>query len=140
MINRTFWWKMAFAGFVALVVSTSVVALLAGKEDNRAKRLVAANIKITLQAEKDRADRIHELNAINHAQCKSLRNLYLVLARTIAESDESISKVEYFRRHPAEARAAHERNRMTLRSFRSPPCPPDVTLPTGPTPAGNKVP
>ncbi len=80
------------------------------------------------KVERARVERVEQLNMVNLAQCRSLQNLYTVLQKSIADSDRAIDEVDYYKRHPLEREQAHERNRETLESFRTPPCPEQIVL------------
>jgi hypothetical protein len=69
------------------------------------------------------------LNRINAAQCASLANLYSVIRKTLTDADAAIDRISYYKTHPVEREQAHERNRETIDSFRTPPCPKDFVLP-----------
>jgi hypothetical protein len=81
------------------------------------------------KVERARVERVAQLNKVNIAQCTSLQNLYGVLQKSILESDRAIDQIAYYKTHPVEREQAHERNRETLESFRTPPCPEEIVLP-----------
>jgi len=76
----------------------------------------------------NRVERIAQINQINTAPCKSLRNLYIVIRKSIEDGNRAIDEISYYKAHPAERLRAHARNRETLELFRIPPCPKDVRL------------
>lgn len=106
--------NLATVGYVILALATSLALFFTFKNDhdiNAARR-----------------ERVRQLNAINQAQCDSLRNLYGIIALTIKASDDAIDTVAYYRSHPAEAALAHASNAKALARFRRPACPPDIKL------------
>ena len=70
-----------------------------------------------------------QVNRINQAQCASLQNLYAVIRKTILDSEMAIDTLAYYQEHPQERAEAHARNQDTLARFKTPPCPPDITIP-----------
>lgn len=80
------------------------------------------------QIEQNRTAATAQVNEINVAQCASLRNLYAVIRKTLADGDKAIDRIDYYRTHPAERAEAHARNRETISRFREPPCPPNIRL------------
>ena len=70
-----------------------------------------------------------QVNRINQAQCASLQNLYMVIRKTITDSEAAIDELAYYAEHPVERAEAHARNRETLARFKTPPCPKDITIP-----------
>jgi hypothetical protein len=92
--------------------------------------IFAASIAMAFAAiEQSRETAAHQVNRINHAQCASLQNLYAVIRKTITDSERAIDTLDYYKQHPKERADAHMRNRETLQRFKTPPCPPDITVP-----------
>lgn len=81
-----------------------------------------------VRIEQSRTDAVEKVNRINAAQCASLRNLYAVIRKTLEDGDMAIDKIAYYRTHPEEREAAHNRNQATIARFRDPPCPANVTI------------
>lgn len=102
------------AGIVAVILLATYFIRTAHEND---RRIEAA-----------RVERIQQINAVNQAQCASLRNLYAVIRKSLEDSDAQIDKLAYYREHPGEARDAHRRNQDTIRRFKTPVCPPRVTV------------
>lgn len=124
--------KMTAAIVGALLLAASYLAIKQGTSDANAKQLLAQNLKTQAQVEAARVERVKQINNVNHAQCRSLQNLYAIIRTTITTSDRSLDKIAYYRAHPAEKAFVHEQNRKTLEMFRQPPCPRDVVLPVHP--------
>lgn len=79
----------------------------------------------------ERAARIaqaSDLDAINKAQCQSIRNLYQVIRKTLKDADDRLDTIDYYKTHRSEARVQHRQNLVTIEKFRNPPCPPDITV------------
>lgn len=123
------WLRPSVIGYLLLTAGVVAALVASHNDDAETKRAVAAVAANAKRVEEARVERVGQLNRVNQAQCKSLRNLYAVIRKTIEDADAVIESSDYYREHPDEAKTAHARNADTLRRFRSPPCPPDVELP-----------
>ena len=105
---------LALTGYLVLAVAV-VLAFFATWVNDR--RITEARI-----------ERLQQLNEVNKAQCRSLKNLYAVIRKTLKDADKAIDELIYYQVYPKERVRAHQRNRKTLAMFKTPPCPKNFRL------------
>jgi hypothetical protein len=121
-------WKL-FVSLVAIVIGIgSAVGIHQAGDDITAREKLEQEVIRDAQIEAARKERIKQINRVNHDQCAALQNLYATIRNVIKEGDSLIDTSDYYRTRPSEREAAHERNQKIIRQFRTPPCPPDISI------------
>ncbi len=106
--------RRGLIGYLILVAAIAVAFGLQWKQDR--------------EVEQNRRERVQQINQINTFQCRSLQNLYLVIRKSLRDSDKAIDELSYYKQFPLERTEAHRRNAETLELFRVPPCPSNFTV------------
>lgn len=117
MVRQVRWWAHRHGGVIGFAILAAAVVL--------AFFFTWMNDRET---DRNRRERIQQINLVNTSQCQSLQNLYRVIRKTLQDSDRAIDELAYYRQFPEERRRAHARNAETLELFRVPPCPPKFTV------------
>lgn len=125
------WWTV-LAGVVVTVLVASFFAVALGRDDQKAREDLVVAKHLLARIDESRAESVDQINLVNRAQCASLRNLYAVIRKSLKDGDKELDKIVYYREHPAERARARERTRQTINQFRTPPCPPDVSVTSEP--------